>query len=152
MPRDPVCGKEVDALRAPAVAIVGEEIRYFCCAAHKEEFLRAPAASAPHPPGREIWGGGGTEHVTAEAGAGTGAGTGTGAGAGVGTGAGVGVGTGTGTGSEKGPHPRGRDIYSEGVTEYVTPGSDPTPRAARYLVFGVLLLAVATVAAMLLRG
>jgi len=51
--RDPVCGVEVDTLRARAVAIVDGKTFYFCSAAHKEQFLRAPAAAseskAPSP-------------------------------------------------------------------------------------------------------
>ncbi len=52
--RDPVCGAEVDTLRARAVAIVDGTTYYFCSAAHKEQFLRgsipAPApAPAPAP-------------------------------------------------------------------------------------------------------
>jgi YHS domain-containing protein len=41
--RDPVCGKEVDALRARAVGIWGGRTFYFCCTAHKTEFARDPA-------------------------------------------------------------------------------------------------------------
>jgi YHS domain-containing protein len=55
MARDPVCGAEVDELRARAVAIVDGATHYFCSAAHKEQFLRerekrpAPAPAAPAP-------------------------------------------------------------------------------------------------------
>ena len=41
--RDPVCGVEVDTLRARAVAIVDRRTFYFCCAAHKAEFLADPS-------------------------------------------------------------------------------------------------------------
>jgi YHS domain-containing protein len=64
MARDPVCGAEVDPLRARAVAIVGGRTLYFCSAAHKEQYIRdvsgpvvdpaaappaRPAAAAPPP-------------------------------------------------------------------------------------------------------
>jgi YHS domain-containing protein len=37
---DPVCGKQIDTLRARAVAIVDGVTYYFCSSAHKEQFLR----------------------------------------------------------------------------------------------------------------
>ena len=42
--RDPVCGKEVDALRARAVGIWGGRTYYFCSPEHKAEFAGNPAA------------------------------------------------------------------------------------------------------------
>jgi YHS domain-containing protein len=39
MKRDPICGREVDPLRARGVAIVGAKRHYFCSLAHKREFL-----------------------------------------------------------------------------------------------------------------
>jgi YHS domain-containing protein len=41
--RDPVCGQEVDELRARAVSIYGGRTHYFCSAEHKAEFSRDPA-------------------------------------------------------------------------------------------------------------
>jgi YHS domain-containing protein len=41
--RDPVCGKDVDELRARAVGIWGGRVFYFCSAEHKAEFMRDPA-------------------------------------------------------------------------------------------------------------
>lgn len=43
MARDPVCGREVDELRARAVSIYGGRTHYFCSAEHKTEFSRDPA-------------------------------------------------------------------------------------------------------------
>lgn len=43
MARDPVCGQEVDELRARAVSIYGGRTHYFCSAEHKAEFSRDPA-------------------------------------------------------------------------------------------------------------
>jgi YHS domain-containing protein len=37
--RDPICGAEVDTLRARAVAIVDGQTWYFCSAEHKKAFL-----------------------------------------------------------------------------------------------------------------
>ena len=44
MTRDPVCGKEVDPLRARAVGIWGGRTYYFCSPEHKGEFARNPGA------------------------------------------------------------------------------------------------------------
>ncbi|HEX2570979.1 MAG TPA: YHS domain-containing protein [Polyangia bacterium] len=51
MARDPVCGQEVDALRARAVSIYGGRTHYFCSAEHKAEFSRDPERflAAPEP-------------------------------------------------------------------------------------------------------
>src|SRR5215813_1429984 len=38
--KDPICGKEVDPLRARGVAIADGEHFYFCSVEHKREFLR----------------------------------------------------------------------------------------------------------------
>src|SRR5262245_56448303 len=46
--RDPVCGKEVDSLRARAVGIWGGRTYYFCSPEHKAEFARDPAAFGEH--------------------------------------------------------------------------------------------------------
>lgn len=48
MSRDPVCGKDVDALRARAVGIWGGRTYYFCSPEHKAEFARDPAAYGEH--------------------------------------------------------------------------------------------------------
>ena len=42
--RDPVCGKEVDGLRARAVGIWGGRTFYFCSAEHRAAFARDPGA------------------------------------------------------------------------------------------------------------
>ena len=47
--RDPVCGQEVDMLRARAVAIVDGQTWYFCSAEHKETFLRDRTQRAASP-------------------------------------------------------------------------------------------------------
>jgi YHS domain-containing protein len=44
MSRDPVCGQDVDSLRARAVGIWGGRTYYFCSPEHKAEFARNPAA------------------------------------------------------------------------------------------------------------
>ena len=48
--RDPVCGKPVDKLRAPAVAIVAGETLYFCSEACKARHLGRPADGQKTPP------------------------------------------------------------------------------------------------------
>jgi YHS domain-containing protein len=44
MKRDPVCGRDVDPLRARAVAIIGGEPIYFCSREHRDAYLRRRAA------------------------------------------------------------------------------------------------------------
>ena len=52
MKRDPVCGREVDPLRARAVGIFGGLTYYFCSAEHKVEFARDPSAHLSRPAGQ----------------------------------------------------------------------------------------------------
>ncbi len=40
MKKDPLCGREVDPLRARAVAIIAGELVYFCSRAHRDAFVR----------------------------------------------------------------------------------------------------------------
>ena len=46
MARDPVCGKEVDELRARGVAIFGRTTYYFCSTEHRDQFANDPARRA----------------------------------------------------------------------------------------------------------
>jgi YHS domain-containing protein len=48
MTRDPVCGREVDPLRARAVGIFGGRFVYFCSPEHKSAYSADPSAHAAH--------------------------------------------------------------------------------------------------------
>jgi YHS domain-containing protein len=48
MRKDPVCGRDIDPVRARAMAIVGGDKMYFCSRAHRDEYLRRPL-------GRDEW-------------------------------------------------------------------------------------------------
>jgi YHS domain-containing protein len=50
MVRDPICGKELDPLRASAVALVDGSFVYFCSVEHRAAFARGELPAQPPAP------------------------------------------------------------------------------------------------------